>query len=598
MTDSLPTTGQPGWSGKILRADLTTGTLDELRLPEGVYRAFAGGRGLGGWLLRRSLLEHGPLPCDDPRTPLTLAIGPLTATAAPASGRAHFVARSPLTGAVGDASAGGRLATELRRAGWDGVLIVGRAERPVGIEIDDGRAAVVDAAQFSGRGTDEIFAELRRKPGGGSLVATGPAAENGCLFASLVVDGRHMAERCGLGRVAALKNLKYLAVRGGGRARVADPTALKKAREDILRLTAASPALLGQHGLAHFGTAALLDLMDSRRMTPTDNFSRSRFPRAASVNAHACREAVGSRRHGCLGCHVACIPLAERGSHAGLPLPGFEALGHFTALIGNADLALEAHALCLRLGLDPASAAATLACHREITGEDLPAPRLLELLRGMANGSELGLGSARYAARLGRPELSMSVKGLELGPCDPRGAYGMALGMAVSTRGGCHLRALALSHEILRKPVATDRFSFSGKARMTKGGEDAVAAAESLGLCPLMLLAASLEEYARAFAAVTGIATTAQNLLAVGERTAYQERLINAAYGFDAAHDDLPTRFFTEPGSGDATLAVPPLPRQDFLNARAAYYRVRGLTGSGLPTRERAELLGLSWGGP
>ncbi len=606
-SDMLPRFGWPqfGWSGRILRVDLSTGATDELRLPADVYRSFLGGKGLGGWVLRQSVLEHGPLPCDDPRLPLTLAVGPLTATIAPTSGRAHFVSRSPLTGAVADASAGGRLGTELKRAGWDAVVITGRADSPRGIEIDDGAVVLTDASGLAGRGTDEVFAALKQKRGAGSkgvgsLVATGPAAEYGCLFASLIVDARHAAGRCGLGRVAALKNLKYLAVRGTGKARVADLPALKTAREDILRLTAASPALLGQHGFSCFGTGSIFDLMDSRRMMPTDNFSRTHFEKAGGLNAHAYKARYTPRRHGCQGCHVLCKKIADDGR----TMPEFETMSHFTALIGNTDmeLVLRANEACNRLGLDTITAGVTLACHREISGEELTGARVLELLEdiglGRGVGKELGLGSARYAKLKGRPELSMSVKGLELPAYDPRGAYGMALGYATSTRGGCHLRAYPISHEILRKPVATDRFSFSGKARIVKIAEDMNAAVDSLIACKFLFFAATLEEYARALAAVTGESATAQDLLAVGERINYQERLLNAAYGFTAQDDDLPARFFAEPGSGNATLSVPPVPRQDFLAARAAYYRIRGLTEDGMPTREQAEKLGLEWREP
>lgn len=590
-----------GWSGRILRVDLSTGASGVLKLPEAVYRDFLGGKGLGGWFLRQSILEHGPLPCDDPRLPLTLAVGPLTASIAPTSGRAHFVSRSPLTGAVADASAGGRLGTELKRAGWDAVVIVGRADKPCGIEIDDGAVVLTEATELAGRGTDEVLERLKQRRGAGSYVVTGPAGWNGCLFAALVVDARHAAGRCGLGRVAALKNLAYLAVRGTGRVRAADLPALKTAREDILRLTAASPALLGQHGFSCFGTGSIFDLMDSRRMMPTDNFSRTHFADAPGLNAHAYKARYSPRRHGCQGCHILCKKIA----HDGRTMPEFETMSHFTALIGNTDmeLVLRANEACNRLGMDTITAGVTLACHREITGEELAGARVLELLEAMgtgagphaALGAELGQGSARYAALRGRAGLSMSVKGLELPAYDPRGAYGMALGYATSTRGGCHLRAYPISHEILRKPVATDRFSFSGKARIVKIAEDMNAAVDSLIACKFLFFAATLEEYARALGAVTAMPCTAQDLLTIGERVYYQERLMNAAYGFAAADDDLPARFFTEPGSGNATLAVPPVPRQDFLAARAAYYRIRGLTEDGLPTRERAEKLGLKW---
>jgi len=588
--------GMCGWTGKILRLDLSTGAAETLRPSPEVYAAVLGGRGLGGHFLR----DFATCAADDPDLPLVIAAGPLTASIAPGSGRCHLTSRSPLTGAVGDASLGGRLGTELKRAGWDAVVITGRAEKPCGVEIDDHTVRLVDASALAGLETTEVDARLRGRRKRGSLLVSGPAADSGCLLATLLADGRHAAGRCGLGRVAGLKNLKYLAVRGTGRTRIADPAGLKAARQDILRLAAASPALMGRHGLASFGTGCLYDLVDARRMMPTDNFRATRFAAAGGMNAHAFAARFQPRRHGCLGCHVACL----RSARDGRGLPEFEAMSHFTALIGNADLelALRASDLCDRLGLDPVSAAATLACHREISGEDLHGERLLALLGGMGTGqgqgAELAQGSARLAARLGRPELSMSVKGLELPAYDPRGAYGMALGYAVSTRGGCHQRAGAASHEILRKPVATDRFSFSGKARIIKTAEDMIAAADSLSVCGHLLLAASLEEYARAYSAVTGLSATAQDLLAAGERIDYRERLMNAQNGFTAADDDLPPRFFAEPGTGAPDLPVPPIPRADFLACRAAYYRIRGLTPDGLPTREKAAALGLEWPQP
>ena len=582
-----------GWTGRILRVDLSTGATDVLHLPEAVSRDFLGGKGLGGYLLR----DFRTLPPGHPDLPLILAVGPLTATIAPTSGRCHLTTRSPLTGAVADGSVGGRLGTELARAGWDAVVVTGRAERPTGIEIDDGEVRLIDASALCGLDTAGVFARLRQQRKGGSIAATGPAADTGCLFASLMVDTHHAAGRCGLGSVAGAKNLKYLAVRGTGHRKIADMQALKAAREDILRLTAASPVLLGQHGFSCFGTGSIFDLMDSRRMMPTDNFRRTRFPGAENLNAHAYKQRYQPRRHGCQGCHVLCKKIAADGR----TMPEFETMSHFTALIGNTDLELvmQAGDLCNRLGIDTISAGSTLACYREISGQDLSGARVLELLAGMGTGAgpgaELAQGSARYAASVGQPELSMSVKGLELPAYDPRGAYGMALAYAVSTRGGCHLRAYPISHEILRKPVATDRFSFSGKARIVKIAEDANAVVDSLIACKFLFFAASLEEYARAYSAVTGVAATAQDLLLIGERIDYQERLMNAQNGFTAKDDDLPPRFFNEAGTSGPNLPIPPVPREDFLAARAAYYRIRGLTPEGLPTREKAEALGIAY---
>jgi len=182
------------------------------------------------------------------------------------------------------------------------------------------------------------------------------------------------------------------------------------------------------------------------------------------------------------------------------------------------------------------------------------------------------------------------VKGQELPAYDPRGAYGMALGYATSTRGACHLRAYPISHEILRKPVATDRLSFAGKARIIKIAEDLNAMVDSLTACKFVFFASSLEEYARVYAAVTGVETTAQDLLRTGERIYYRERMMNALNGFSSAEDDLPARFFAEAASSTGALS-----REEFLATRAGYYRIRGLDPRGMPTREKAAELGLVW---
>lgn len=586
-----------GWRGRVLHVDLATGRHQILEPAREDYLRFIGGKGLAG----RLLTPHAANDWNAPDTPLLFMVGPLTATIAPTSGRATVMSLSPLTNILADASVGGRLGTELKRAGLDGLMLTGCAAAPVGLHISgDGQSLDVtleDASRFTGRPTGEIFASLQ---GAGSICCTGPAAEHGVRFAALCVDKHHAAGRAGLGLVAASKNLKYLVLRGTGRVPVADLQSLKQAREAIMRLTAASSVLMGQNGFTCFGTGALFDLMHSRRMMPTHNFRQTRFDAAPQLNAVAFRKRFQPRRHGCKGCHILCKKIA-RGDHEGMALPEFETMSHFSALIGNVDLELVARAneLCNALGMDTISAAATLACHAELENAPLPPDRVPELLEDMALGrglgAELAQGSLAYATSKGHPELSMSVKGLELPAYDPRGAYGMALAYSVSTRGGCHLRAYPISHEILRKPVSTDRFSFSGKARIIKLTEDMNAVVDSLSACKFVFFAASLEEYAKAYTAVTGEDSSTHGLLRAGERIDYQERLINACRGSDHLRDDLPPRFFSEPGTGGDGLEIPPLDRREFLEARARYYRIRGLDAQGRPLREKALSLELGW---
>jgi len=573
-----------GWTGKVLHVDLSTGESAAFHPSPRVYGQWIGGRGLAGYFLR----PHCTLEWDDPDLPLLFFPGPLAGTAAPSANRGIMLSRSPMTGAVNDCSVGGGLAPALKRAGWDGLIITGRSQAPCGIEIDDGEVRVVGTGLW-GETTDVVFDRLA--PDGASVAAIGPAGESGSPLACVAVDRLHAALRGGMGACWGFRNLKYLAVQGTCEVAVRDEAGLAAATEAILRLTAASPVLMGRHGFANRGTGALYDLMDSRRMMPTDNFRRTRFEAAHALNAEAYRRAYNPSSHGCEGCHIRCKLVADDGR----PVPDYEPMAHFSALIGNRDpeLVMAANALCGRLGLDPVGAASALACRAEITGEPCTARTVIKALHDMAHGGPLAGGSLDYAESCDRPDLSMSVKGLDLPAYDPRGAYGLALACAVNTRGGCPGHAGPLSHEVLRKPVATDRFTFSGKARIIKIAEDQNAAVDSLAGCRYVFLAAGLEEYARALSAVTGLDFSAGDLQARGERIVYRERIMNSLNGFGDCDDDLPARFFSEPGTPGGGVDVPPLDREAFLAARARYYRVRGLDEEGLPTQAEAARLQL-----
>jgi aldehyde:ferredoxin oxidoreductase len=576
-----------GW-GRILHVDLSSGEHRFEVLDPDICRFWIGGKGLAGYYLFPEISRSW----NHPEMPLIFTAGPLTGTLVPASGRICVMSRSPLTGAIGDCSVGGGFGWQLKKAGIDGIVITGRNRRLCGIEISDENVSIVDAGRLKGAGTDELFSILKQK---GSVAGIGPAAENGVLFSSIMVDGTFAAGRGGLGLVSSSKNLKYITVRGTGDIPVHDREKLRSASEDIRRLVAATPALTGEHGLQNCGTAACYDLISCRRMMPTANFRRTFFPPAQSMNSHSFSNAYKPKRYGCKACHVLCKRIGEDGTH----LPEFETMSHFSALIENDDIraVTAANTICNRTGMDTISAGATLACFSEITGEKLTPARitglLLDIAAGKGEGKELGQGSLRFAESKGCSDLSMSVKGMELPGYDPRGAYGMALGYVTATRGACHLRAYPISHEILRKPVATDRFSFAGKARIVKIAEDMNAVIDSLTACKFFFFGCSLEEYASAFSAVTGNETSAQDLLAAGERIYFRERMMNAKCGFSSEDDDLPPRFFAEAGSSGDGLEIPPLHREEFLEARSKYYRIRGLDSEGIPLGSFAEALGI-----
>jgi aldehyde:ferredoxin oxidoreductase len=565
-----------GWTGKILHVDLTTGSSRREDIPTELLHAYLGGRGLSVRLMR----DHFRLDPFDSEMPLIFAVGPLCGTASPTSARLACVSRSPLTGTIYDCSAGGRFAWRLKAAGVDVLFVTGKSAEPVFLSINDDAVEIVSARELWGKGIKETVSSLNER---GSVTAIGPAGENGVLFANIMMGEGNSIGRGGLGAVMGAKRLKAITVNGTGTTAVADRERFDAARGDVMRLFRASPVIFGELGLAEYGTPALVDLMAQRRMAPTENFSSTYFADAANYSGPSIRKECGAKKDGCYGCPIQCKKSDEKGEH----LPEYETVNHFGALNGIADLhaIVRANTLCNELGMDTISAAATLSAFGEARGEFPKVEEIPELLKDIAcrqgQGLLLSLGSRLFTRQIGRPELSMSVKSLELPAYDPRGAYGMALAYVTSNRGGCHLRAYPISHEILRKPVPTDRFSFSGKARIIKIAEDVNAAVDSLVACKFAFFGATLEEYGELLTAVTGVEYTPESLKAIGDRIYLTERFYNCANGFSHADDLLPERFYTEPGTAGEGIEVPPIDKSRFEEELQKYYRIRGLQEDG-----------------
>lgn len=565
-----------GWTGKILRVDLTGGKAWREDIPFELLHAYLGGRGLGVRLMR----DYFTLDPFAPEMPLIFAVGPLCGTAAPTAARLTVVSRSPLTGTIYDCSAGGRFAWRLKAAGVDALFITGQSAQPVVLAINGDDAELLPAGELWGKAVPDTVSALS---GGGSVACIGPAGENGVLFANIMMGEGNSVGRGGLGAVMGRKKLKAVIVDGDGATAVADQSRFDHARQDVMRLFRASPVIFGELGIAEYGTPALVDLMRQRRMAPTENFRKTVFPDSGNYSGPAIRKACGAKKDGCFGCPIQC----KKSTPQGEPLPEYETVSHFGALNGIADLhaIVKANTLCNELGLDTITAAATLAAWGEAKGRFPAAEEVALLLADIAHrrgeGDLLSLGSRRVAEALGLPGLSMSVKSLELPAYDPRGAYGMALAYCTSNRGGCHLRAYPISHEILRKPVPTDRFSFSGKARIITIAEDTNAAVDSMVACKFSFFGATLEEYGELLSATTGIDYTPQSLKEIGERIYLTERFYNCANGFTSADDLLPERFYTEPGSSGEGIEIHPIDRQRFNEELQKYYRIRGLTEEG-----------------
>ncbi len=559
-----------GWCGQALEVDLSTGQSSVLPLSITILRQTLGGRGLAGHLLRtRSANLAQPTIC--------LACGPFCGADIQTAERLVAVFRSPLTSGIFDNSAGCSFASALRQAGFDALLLKGEAAELSHLQIDCAGGRLLSALDLAGLDTGQTLFALGDVP---SLVI-GPAGENRVRFASVVASAGEPLSRGGLGAVFGRMNLKALSAAGDKKYPPADEQAFLTAKADIQRLYHASPFLLGPLGIGACGTAALLDLTQARKMLPTANFRRTTDVRAANFSAAQLKKNVGFSADPCPGCKIAC-----RKQDAAGGLPEYDSLAHFSALLGLNDLpmVISADRACRVLGLDPVSTAVMLAAYFDGSNKPLETEALTEFIGQIANrcgaGAALADGLKLFVENSASSQDIFCIKGLELPAFDPRGAYGLALSMALSPSGE-YRHAQAHFHELLRKPVPTERFSFAGKARIIMQSEDAIAACDSLCICRHTLIAAGLEEYAALLTAVTGLDFDATSLAATGRQTILRERWLNQQYGFSADDDSLPAFFFEAGSSQGSNLPVPALSRPQFMAERDRYYRLRGLNENG-----------------
>jgi len=575
-----------GWNFKILDVDLSDRRIKEKKLDLETARKFLGGRGLGVKILCDASQKHGVFEAFSDENPLVFAVGPLTGLA-PMSGRHVVVSKSPLTGTIFDSSAGGFFGVELKFAGYDAVVVRGRAERLVYLEIEDEHCEIKDAEFLKCSNVTETSVKLGR--GGRKVACIGRAGERLVRFANIMSDVHHACGRGGLGAVMGFKNLKAVVVRASRERKawwkhngIADAEKFEEAKEDMMRLLRASPVL---KALSYYGTAALVNLVNYMRIMPTHNFRRSFFAAAENLSGETIREKYELRSRSCYGCFVACKHFTK----SGVKIPEYETLWAFGANCGNADLEkiVKANELCDDYGIDTISCGGTLACYFELTGRfDTTASEggvvsgsgqeIVELVRKIGEresiGAELAEGSLRFAMNRGRRELSMSVKGLELPGYDPRGVFGQALAYATSNRGGCHLRAYMVSLEIVGKPKLVNRLTFDGKAALVVIFQNLAAAIDSLVLCKFSSFALSEEEYARVLSAVTSLDYKAEDLLNIGERIWSLERMFNLKH-LGRLEDTLPERFFES------------LDEEGFEKALREYYHLREWSADGVPTR-------------
>ncbi|WP_312305771.1 MULTISPECIES: aldehyde ferredoxin oxidoreductase family protein [Diaphorobacter] len=613
------------WAGKILRVNLSAGTVTPEPLNMDWARQYLGSRGLGTkYLVSEIDPQVDPLSPDNK---IIWATGPLTGTMASTGGRYTVITKGPLTGAIACSNSGGYWGAELKMAGWDMVIFEGKSPKPVYLYINDDVAELRDAADIWGKSvweTEEHLKTTLQDPLT-RISGIGRAGENQVLFAAVVNDLHRAAGRSGVGAVMGSKNLKAIAVRGTkGVGNIRDPKAFMAetfARKKILH----DNAVTGQ-GLPTYGTQVLMNVINEVGALPTRNHRDVQFEGAKDISAEAMAtpRASDGKKHlvtnqACFGCTIACGRISKIdethftvvnkpqywGASGGLEYEAAWALGAANG-VNDLECLQYVNLLCNEQGIDPISFGATVGAVMELyemgvltkeqIGIEAPfgsAKALAflaeETIHGRGFGKEVGQGSKRLCTKYGHPDLSMSSKGQEFPAYDGRAIQGIGLAYATSNRGGCHLRGYTIASEILGIPVKTEPTATEGKPELVKAFQDATAAFDSAGVCIFTTFAWSLPDLAPQLQAACDEGFTVPELEKIGERIWNMEREFNNAAGFTKADDSLPRRLLTEAAkTGGSKGTVSHLPEM-----LPKYYAVRGWDPEGRPTPETRARLGL-----
>ncbi|MFZ5858900.1 MAG: aldehyde ferredoxin oxidoreductase family protein [Chloroflexota bacterium] len=625
-----------GYNGKILRVDLTRGTLEIEEPKESFYRKYLGGSAMGMYYILREM-PKGADPLG-PENVLTLFAG--VTTGAPISGqsRLNANAKSPISGGIGDSQSGGFFPAELKFAGFDGIVIKGRSSKPVYLAIVEGKAELRDASHLMGKLTGEVDDIIHKEVDPkAEILQHGPGAEKGVLFSSLVSMSNRHNGRTGMGLVMASKNLKAVVVRGTKKVQMADAKA-------VTALNRIGPKAIPENGdmdgLAKFGTAVVVLFNNTIGTLPTRNYNEGQFEGCEPISGEKMAETILKERDTCFSCVVRCKRVVEikDGPYKVDPRyggPEYETLGTFGSYCGISDLAAVslANQICNEYAVDTIACGATIAfameCFekgiittRETGGYELKfgdAEAMLKTLYHIVKGDNefgriLGQGSERAAKVFGRgaDECLITVKGAEAPAHMPQAKRSLALIYAVNPFGADHQSS---EHDPYYEEGVAD-FNLNRLKQIGLGSpqpaysltEEKVRFAYETEVFYSMLDSAELcqfvygptwtlydgEQTAEMIRSVTGWDITLDELMTVGRRRLNLFRTFNAREGFGRKDDKLPKKFF-KAMTGTGPTAGFALTYEEVDTAIDAYYRLAGWTANGVPTRAGLRKLEIEW---
>jgi len=591
---------------KMLRVNLTANTVKTEVLDEALAKKFIGGRGLGTKILYdEGIAKVEPL---SPENKIIFINGPLTGTNVPTGGRYMVVTKSPLTGMIASSNSGGVWGARLKYAGYDAIIVEGKAKHPVYLSIKDDKVEILPADEIWGKETLKVEELLKEKHGKeASVLNIGPAGEQMFELACIMNEGDRAAGRSGVGAVMGSKNLKAIVV--SATRTLIEPFDKEKLREVVTAALAKirENGVTGT-GLPTYGTAVLVNIVNNIGSFPTKNWQESYFAEADKTGGETLKEKYIVKQGYCHRCPIGCGRVINLDGKI-IGGPEYEPIWAYGANCNVDDLHAinEANHWCNELGIDAISAPTTIAAAMElyqrgyITDADCDgvplvwgsAKAIVEWTKHMGYGDNklgrlMASGSWRLCSHYGVPEFSMSVKKQEMPAYDARGIQGIGITYATSNRGGCHVRGYMISPEVLGLPEPLDRFTTEGKATWTKIFQDLTAVIDSSGMCLFTSFALGAPDYAGMLNAATGTNYDVAGVLEVGERIYNLERMFNKAAGMVAADDTLPKRLLEEPipegpSKGEVSKLNVTLPQ---------YYEVRGWKDA-FPTEETLKRLGL-----
>jgi len=612
-----------GYNGKILRVNLTNGQISVDEPGEDYYRRYLGGRGF----IIEKLLTEMPSGVDSlgPENKLIFALGPMTGHPLPGGGRNSIGAKSPLTDAFGESEVGGFWGAELRRAGFDAIIVEGASAAPVYLKIENGNAELRDAGKIWGMDIADAEKAVHEELGAKNFrtAAIGPAGENLVRIACIINDISHAAGRTGLGAVMGSKKLKLIAVKGDKTPEIANREEIIKMAQALAKSTKEKPTVFSTHG-----TGAGVENFEKIGNLPIRNFQGGTFPGAKEISAQRMQEkGYYDKMESCFGCPVRCKKKLKEIS-APWPVdpiyggPEYETLGAMGSNCGidNVEAVMKGHELCGRYGMDTISAGATIAFAMEcvekgiLTKEDTDgidltfgnASAMVEMLERIAFrkgfGDILAEGTKRAAERIGKgsEEFAIHVKGNEIPMHEPRLKQGLGLHYSEHAAGADH--CTGVHDERLDGIIgALDRIDVAESMPSTELSPRKVRILyqfglwrqipNTIGMC--LFVPWSQKQLTDAMEYITGWPMSYWRLMKTAERGITLARIFNLREGLTAKDDTLPARFFKPPSEGPLKdVCVDP---DQLTEAQKLYYQMLGWDESGIPSYARLVELDIEW---